>query len=123
LCPTTVVVEEAQSLSNNPSGSELSLVSQPSNSYLVGTAVMSMKYSAETTLLLGDDASLDYVVSHVVQPTIMPVQSSPDTTYVLRSEASFDHVINISNPIPYEQESVLLSPSMLLPSLREVSFD
>jgi hypothetical protein len=53
----------------------------------------------------------------------MSMQSSPDTTPVLRSEASFDHVINISSPVPSEQERVLLSPSTLPPSLREVPFD
>jgi hypothetical protein len=92
LCPTIVVLEEVQSLSDNSSGSESSLVSQHSISPLIDTTTMSM-------------------------------QSSPDTTLVLRSEISFDHVINISNHVPSGEERVLLSPSTLPPSLREIPFD
>jgi hypothetical protein len=92
LWPTTIVVEEVQSLSDNPSGSYSSLVSQHSNSSLVDTTVILMQYSV-------------------------------DTTPFLRSGASFDHVINISSLVPYEQESVPCSLSMLPPSPREVSFD
>jgi hypothetical protein len=51
------------------------------------------------------------------------MQSSPNITPVLRSEASFDHVINISSLAPSEQGRVLLSPSTLPPSLREILFD
>jgi hypothetical protein len=43
LFPATTVVHEAQSLSDSPSGSEPSLVSQLSNPSLVDTKVMSMQ--------------------------------------------------------------------------------
>jgi len=92
LVPTTVVVEEANSLSDNPPGSQSSLVSQHSNSCLIDTS-------------------------------IMPMQSSADTNHVFRSGASFDHVINISSLVSSEKESGPLSPSMLPPIPREVSFD
>ena len=36
---------------------------------------------------------------------------------------SFDHVLSISIYVPYEQGSIPLSPNMLPPSPREVSFD
>jgi hypothetical protein len=38
----------------------------------------------------------------------MPMKYSIDITPILRSGASFDHVINISSPVPSEQESIPL---------------
>jgi hypothetical protein len=67
LCPAIAVVQEAGSLSGGPSSSGLSFVSQQSNPSLVDTTVMTMQYLADTTLVLGGYASLDYVVSHPVQ--------------------------------------------------------
>jgi hypothetical protein len=83
LFPTTSLVKEAWSFPGGPSGSKSSLVSQHSNPSLVDTLVMSMKYSADTPLLLGGDASLDLVVSHPIQPIIVLIQYSTDTTPIL----------------------------------------
>jgi hypothetical protein len=68
LCPTLVVVEEMYSLSDNPSGSKSSLVSQHSISPLIDTTVMSMQSSPDTTLVLRSEAYFDHVIniySHV----------------------------------------------------------
>jgi hypothetical protein len=136
-------------LSEDPSSSESSLVSQHSNQYLVDKVVMSMQYSADTTLVLGGDASLDHVVSHPIQPVVEEVvvsmQSSVDPTLLLESDkskevvlsmqslvdptplsgsdVSFDHVLSISSSVPSEQGGIPLSLSMLPPSPRMVSFD
>jgi hypothetical protein len=87
LCPTTVVVQDAWSFPGGPSGSELSLASQPS---LVDTTIMPMQSSAHTPLPFGDDASLDLVVSHPIQPTVekvvMLMQSLIDATLLLESD-------------------------------------
>jgi hypothetical protein len=72
LCPATFAVQEVWSFPRSPSGSESSLASQPS---LVDTTVISMQYSADTSLPLRFDASLDLVVSHPIQPTIEEVTS------------------------------------------------
>jgi hypothetical protein len=108
LCPTTTVVQEEQSLSDSPLGSESSLVSQNSNPYLVDTMVMSMQSSTDTTLLLGGDVSLDHVVLHPIQPTIeevvMSMQSSTNPTLLLESDKS--------------KEVTLLMQSSVNPTLR-----
>jgi hypothetical protein len=146
LCPATIVLQEAWSLTEGPSNSESYLASQPS---LVDTTVMSMQSSSNTHLPLGVDASLDLVFSHPFQPTVEEVvvlmQSSADPTLLLESDkpkevtspmqylvnptlilegdASFDHVFKISSFVPSSLESFPLSSSMLPPSPREVSFD
>jgi hypothetical protein len=146
LCPATVVVQEARSFPGGPSGSESSLASQPS---LVDTRVMLMQFLVDTSLPLGDDASLDLVVSHPVQPTVeevvvlmqssvdptlllesdkpkevtSPMQCSVNPTLLLEGDASFDHVLSISSSIPSSLGSIPLSSSMLPPSPRVVSFD
>jgi hypothetical protein len=97
LCPAIVVVQEARSLFDSPSGSVSSLVSQHYNPSLVDTTVTSMQSSADTTLLLGGDASLDHVVSHPVQLAVVSMQSSADTTHVFGGDTSLDHVV--SHPI------------------------
>jgi hypothetical protein len=66
LCPATVVVQEAWSLPGGPSGSESSLVSQHSNPSLVDTTVMSMQYSADTTLLFLGVMHLLTLLSHIL---------------------------------------------------------
>jgi hypothetical protein len=58
--PATTLVQEAWYLSAGPSGSDSSLISQPS---LVDTVIVSMQYLNDTTPFLGSDASLDHVVS------------------------------------------------------------
>jgi hypothetical protein len=108
-----------------------------------------MQSSADTTPVLGSDASLDHVVSHPIQPmveeVVMSMQSSVDPTLLLESDkskevtlsmqssvnptlllggdASFDHVLSISSFVPSEQGSIPLSLSTLPPSPRMVSFD
>jgi hypothetical protein len=63
VCHATTVVQEAWSLSGGPPGSGPYLVSQPS---LLDTKLVPMKYSVDTTLVLGGDASLDHVVLHPI---------------------------------------------------------
>jgi hypothetical protein len=106
LCPATVVVQEAWSFPGGPSGSESSLVSQHSSPSLVDTVVMPMQYSADTTLILGGDASLDLVVSHPVQPMVVSMQSSTDTTPIFGGDASLDLVV--SHPIQPMVEEVVM---------------
>jgi hypothetical protein len=53
--PAIVMVQEAQSFSNIPSGSKSYLVSQDSNPSLVDTTVISMPSSVDTTLVFGSD--------------------------------------------------------------------
>jgi hypothetical protein len=93
LCPAIVMVRRAWSLSEGPSSSVSSLVSQQSNQSLVDEVIMSIPYSADTTLILGGDASLDHVVSHPIQPVVeevvmCPMQSSTDPTLLLESDQS-----------------------------------
>jgi hypothetical protein len=71
LCPVIAVLRKVRSLSSVPSGFESYLVSQHSNPSLVDKTVMPMQSSADTTPILGSDASLNHVVSHIVQPTIV----------------------------------------------------
>jgi hypothetical protein len=87
-----------------------------------------MKSSADTTVVLGSDASLYHVFSHHIQPMVeevaMSMQSSIDPTLLLNSDkykevtlsmqfstnptllfgvdAYFDHVLSISNYVPSE---------------------
>jgi hypothetical protein len=120
MCPATTMVQEAWSLHGDPSGFESSLVLQHSNPSLVDTMVMSMKYSANTTLILGGDLSLDHVVSHHVQPAVVSMQSSTDTTPIFWGDASLDHVV--SHHIQPMVEKVVMSmqslvdPTLLLES-------
>jgi hypothetical protein len=137
LCPAIVMVRRAWSLSEGPSSSESSSVSQQPIQSLVDEVVMSMQYSVDTTLILGGDASLDHVVSHPIQPmveeVVMPMQSLVDPTLLLESDestkvvslmqssvdptllsgsdASFDYVFSISSLVPSEQGGNPLSLS------------
>jgi hypothetical protein len=123
------------------------LVSQHSNPSLVDTTVMPMKYSADTTLVLGSYVSLDHVVSHqpMIEEVVMSMKSSIDSTLLSESDkskevtslmhssvnptlllwgdASFDHVLIISSSLPSAQGSIHLSLSTLPPSSSMVSFD
>jgi hypothetical protein len=123
-----MVVREAQSLSSGSSGSGSSLVFQQYNPSLVDTSVVMMQSSTDTTLLLGGDASLDHVVSHLVQSTVVSMQSSVDTTLAFGSDASLDHVV--SHPFQRMVEEVVVSmqssvdPTLLLENYKsnEVTF-
>jgi hypothetical protein len=106
LCLAIVVVQEAQSLSDSPLGSESSLVFQHPNPYLVDTSVMMMQYSVDSTLIFGGDASLDHVVSHHVQPTVLLMQSSTETNPVFWGDVSLNHVV--SHPIQPTVEEVVM---------------
>jgi hypothetical protein len=104
---------------------------------LVDGVVMSMQYLADTTLVLGVDASLEHVVSHPIQPiveeVVVPMQYSVDPTLLLESDkykevtssiqylanptivlggdAYFGHFHRISSYVPYKQWGIPLSPS------------
>jgi hypothetical protein len=120
LCPTTVVVQETQSLSDIPSGSESYLVSQHSNPSLADTMVMLMQSLADTTLLLGGDASLDHVVSHPIQLVVMSMQYLVETTPIFGGYVSLDLIV--SHLIQPTVEEVVVSmqsladPTLLLES-------
>jgi hypothetical protein len=94
LCPATAPIPKAWSFLGGPLGSDSSLSSQPS---LVDTTVMLMKYSDDTPLPLGVDASLDFFVSHPVQPTVVLMPSSIDTTPIFGGDSSLN--IFVSHPI------------------------
>jgi hypothetical protein len=64
------------SLSEGPSSSVSSLVSQHSIQSLVDKVVASMLSSVDTTLVLGGDVSLDNVVLHIIQPLVAKVVTS-----------------------------------------------
>jgi hypothetical protein len=122
------VVQEKQSLSDIPSGSKSYLVSQHSNPSLVDTGIMPIQYSSNTNPIFVSEASLDHVVSHLVQPAVALMQSSTDTTPVFGGDASLDHVL--SHPIEPMVEEVVMSmkssidPTLLLESgkSKEVKF-
>jgi hypothetical protein len=94
LCPATTVVQEAQFLSDIPSGFESYFISQPYNTSFFDIVVFPMQSSANTNLILGGDVSLDHVVSHHLQPVVMLMQSSTDTTPILGSDVSLHHVFS-----------------------------
>jgi hypothetical protein len=123
MCHATSMVQEAQSLSDSPSGSKSYLVSQHSNPSLVDTSFILMQYLVDTTLIFGCDSSLDHVVSHHVQPIVVSIQPSIKPTLLLGGDASFNHVLRISSFVPFEKGSIPLSLSTLPPSPRVVSFD
>jgi hypothetical protein len=105
----------------------------------VQPTVVSMQYSTDITPVFGDDAPLDLVVSHPIQPMVeevvmsmqssadptlllesdkskevtFPMQSSVNPTLLLEGDVSFDHVLIISSIVPFEEGSILLSPSAL----------
>jgi hypothetical protein len=107
------VVQEEWSFPRGPSGYESSLASQPS---LVDTRVMSMQSSVDTPLSLGADASLDLVVSHLVQPAVVLMQSLINTTPICRGDASLDLVV--AHPLqPRIEEVVVLMRSLVDPTL------
>jgi hypothetical protein len=110
--------------------------------------VVSMQSSIETTHVLGDDASLDLVISHPIQPMVeeivVSMQSSVDPSLLLESDKSkkvtlsmqslvnptlllggdesFDHFLRISSFVPSTQGSIPISLSTLPPSPWVVSF-
>jgi hypothetical protein len=110
------VVQEAWSFLGGPSGSKSYLVSQHSSHYLVDTMVMSMRYSDDTHLPLGGDASLDLFVSHPIQPVVMSMQYLTDTTPFLGGDASLD--LFLSHPFqPMVEEVVMTMQSSVDPNL------
>jgi hypothetical protein len=113
LCPATVVVQEAWSFPGGPSGSESSFCSQYS---LVDTIVMSMKSLADTPLPLGDDASLDLVVLHPVQPVVVLMQYLIETTPMFWGDASLD-LIDSHHVQPMVEEVVMLMQYLVDPTL------
>jgi hypothetical protein len=71
-----------------------------------------MKYSNDTPLPIGVDASLDLVVSHHVQPTVVSMQYLTTTTPTFGVDASLDLVV--SHPIqPMIEEVVVLMKSLV----------
>jgi hypothetical protein len=116
LCPATVVVQEAQSLSDSPSGSESSLVSQHSNPSLVDTMVMSMQYLADTTLVLGVMHLLTMLSRILFNQRSCRCNLRPTPLLFLGSDASLDHVV--SHPIqPMVEEVVMPMQSSVDPTL------
>jgi hypothetical protein len=69
------------------------MVSQQLIQSLIDELVVPMQSSGNTTLVLGDDVSLDHVVSHPIQPVVEEVvvliQSSFDPTLLLESDESY----------------------------------
>jgi hypothetical protein len=67
------------------------------------------------------------VVTHPIQPmveeVVIPMQSLVNPTLLLEGDASFNHVIIIYSTTLSKRERVLLSPSTLPPSPKEVLFD
>lgn len=113
LCPATIVVEEAHSLSDNPSGSESSLVYQHSNSSLVDTTVMPMQYSTDATYVLRSGASFDYVIN-IYSPINSKQESVPLSSSTLPPSprgVSFDWDgllgYQISSSTPFQIRGVL----------------
>jgi hypothetical protein len=70
--------------------------------------------------MFGDDASLDLVVSHLVQPMVVSMQSLTEKTHVFGSDAPLDLVV--LHPIQQMVEEVVVSmqssidPTLLLES-------
>jgi hypothetical protein len=95
LCPFTTGIPEAWGSPKGPSGSEASMVSQHYTPSLVGTTVMPMKSLADTPFPLGVDASLDLVVSHLIQLVIMLMQYSTDTSPMFRGDTPLDLLSHI----------------------------
>jgi hypothetical protein len=62
--------------------------------------------------MFGGDASLDLVVSHIVQPMFMSMQSSTDNTPIFWGDAPLDPVI--SHPIQPMVEEVVISMQYLI---------
>jgi hypothetical protein len=101
------VVQEAWLFLGGPSSSELSLVSQHYNPYLVDTTVAPMQYLVDTTLIFGGDSFFDHFVSHLVQPVVVPMQYSTVTNPIFGVDASLELVV--SHPIqPTIEEVVVL---------------
>jgi hypothetical protein len=98
-------------LSKGPSSSESSSVSQQYIQYLVDEAVMPMKYSTNTSLVLGGDVSLDHVVSHPIKPVVeemaAPMQYSIDPTLLLKTENSKE----VTSSMQYSVDPTLLLES------------
>jgi hypothetical protein len=85
------VVREVWSLSGGPLCLDSSLVSQPS---LVDTTIVLMQSLPNINPILRSDASLDHVVSYLVQPMVMLMKYLANITLVLWSDASLDHVLS-----------------------------
>jgi hypothetical protein len=79
-----------------------------------------MQYLTNTSPMFGDDASLDLVVLHLVQPTVMSMQSSTDHTPIFWGDAPIYLVV--SHPFQPMVEEVVVSmhpsidPMLLLES-------
>jgi hypothetical protein len=102
LCHATIGIPEAWFSLEDPSGSELYVVSP----HLVQPVVVSMQYLTETSPMFGADVSLDLVVSHIVQPMVVSMQSSTKTTPIFGSYASLDLVVShLVKPVVMSMQS------------------
>jgi hypothetical protein len=148
LYPTIVMVQRVWYLYEVPSSSKSSSISQQYIQSLVDEVVLK-QYFSDTTLTLGDEASLYHFVSHPFQPmveevvssmqssanptsllgsdesikVVSPMQYLADTTLISRSDVGFKYVFIISSSVPSEQGENPFSSSTLPPSARMVSFD
>jgi hypothetical protein len=103
----TSMVQEAQSFSDIPSGSESSFVSQHPNPCLIDTMVILMQSSANTTPILRSEASFDHVIniSSLVSSEQGRIPLSPSNIPPITREFSFDcndlveHQLLSSTPI------------------------
>jgi hypothetical protein len=78
--------------------------------------VVSMQSSTDTSLMFRGDASLDLVVSHIVQPMVMSIQSSTDNTPIFGGDPPLDLIV--LHPIqPMVKEVVILMQSSIAPTL------
>jgi hypothetical protein len=113
LCSTTVVVQEAWSLSGGPSGSESSLVSQHYVSPLNDTTIMLMQSSPDPTLVLRSETSFDHVINISSQVPFEQERDllSPSTLPPSLGEVSFkwDGLVwyQIPSPMPFQIRGVL----------------
>jgi hypothetical protein len=101
------VVREAWSLSEGPSIYESSSISQHYIQSLVDKEVVPMQYSADATLVLWVDESLNHVLSHpiqsMVEEVVISMQSSSNPALVLKSDKSkevFSPMHSLDDPIP-----------------------
>jgi hypothetical protein len=79
---------------------------------MVDTTIMPMQSLIDTPIPLGDDASLDLIVLHPVQPVVMSMQYSSDTTPIFGGDASLDLVV--SHPIQPMVEEVITPMQFLV---------
>jgi hypothetical protein len=89
------------------------MVSPHTTSPLIVLMVPSVQYSPDPSPFVEGKASLAPVTMDPHQPIIeevaTPLQSLVNPTVPYENVAPFIHVINISNPLPYEQQIFILS--------------